>query len=798
MIYHYKLRLSQVEARLAEFRNQKVKYFYSPPKKDLSWTGLLEFVDDTVTDYSKPLPTVESTTNDLQNRDPSVTETGASPSTIISKPFIKFVKAADRPTENKADKGETIKKPAVKYAKLYKKSSKSSSIRGNQRNWNNLKSQQLENLSTVNRKFRTANRKFPTGSTKFSTADMGKKGDVVKASAKNMLFHYKAGLLQVEGRLAEFKNQEIKFCKKIRGLEIQLEFKINRIESLTNELELVKKEKGLPEFVDDTITDYSRPTPTVEMRSQFRAPWVPTVNRNSSTVNRKFPTGSTKFSTADMGKRGNTVKASACWIWKPRHNTTNKGNISYLSDYKPFDGGYVSFGQGGCKVTGKGTIKAKCIVLERNIKLSDDTNVLLRTPRQHNMYFIDLNNIVPHKDLTCLVAKASADECMLWHRRLGHLNFKTMNKLVHDALLESTSSNAQDTCTTDAPESSRNPNPTTSTKNPPADPMETLAVETPIPTFCLFSCFLSQEKPKNVSNALQDPSWVEAMQEELFQFKIQNVWSLVDCPKRVRPIGTKWVLKNKKDGRGIVIRNKAKLVAQRHTQEEGIDYDEVFAHVARIKAIRLFLAYASFMGFTVYQMDVKSVFFYGTIDEEVYVMQPPGFQDPKFPARVYKVEKAMYGLHQAPRAWHQVTLKECHMHAVKRVFRYLKGHPKLGLWYPKESPFDLVAYSDSDYGGGTQDRKSTTGGCQFLGRRLISWQCKKQTIMATSTTEAEYVAAASSYGQVLWIQNQLLDYGLSMLCEALSKEISSSILLLSDSEQRTHEFIHVYLASASV
>nr|GEZ92588.1 hypothetical protein [Tanacetum cinerariifolium] len=179
------------------------------------------------------------------------------------------------------------------------------------------------------------------------------------------------------------------------------------------------------------------------------------------------------------------------------------------------------------------------------------------------------------------------------------------------------------------------------------------------------------------------------MQEELLQFKIQNVWTLVDCPKGVRPIGTKWVLKNKKDERGIVIRNKARLVAQGHTQEEGIEYDE---------------------------MDVKGAFLYGIIDEEVYVMQPPRFHDPEFPAKVYKLEKAMYGLHQALRAWHQVTHKECHLHAVKRIFRYLKGHPKLGLWYPKESHFDLVAYSDSDYGGATQDPKSTTRGSQFLGK----------------------------------------------------------------------------------
>nr|GEZ91224.1 hypothetical protein [Tanacetum cinerariifolium] len=233
-------------------------------------------------------------------------------------------------------------------------------------------------------------------------------------------------------------------------------------------------------------------------------------------------------------------------------------------------------------------------------------------------------------------------------------------------------------------------------------------------------------------------------------------------------------------------------------------------------------------------MDVKSAFLYGTINEEVYVMQPPRYQDPEFPASVYKVEKAMYGLHQAPRAWYVYvddiifgssnpqlyrefealmhekfqmsamgdilkkfrysdvrssntpmdkenpwgkdgTRKDVDLHLYRSMIRSLMyltaSRPDsmfaVWLWYPKESPFDLVAYSDSDYGGATQDRKSTTGGCQFLGRRFISWQCKKQTIMAPSTTEAEYVAAASGCGQVL----------LSMPCEALSKEISSSILL---------------------
>ncbi|GKA93854.1 putative ribonuclease H-like domain-containing protein, partial [Tanacetum coccineum] len=278
---------------------------------------------------------------------------------------------------------------------------------------------------------------------------------------------------------------------------------------------------------------------------------------------------------------------------------------------------------------------------------------------------------------------------------------------------------------------------------------------------CLFACFLSQEEPKNVIIALKDTSWIEAMQEELLQFKLQEVWTLVDLPNGKRVIGTKWVFRNKKDERGIVIKNKARL------------------------------------------MDVKSDFLYGKIEKEVYVCQPPGFEDPNFPDRVYKVEKALYGLDQAPRAWYetlstylldngfqrgkidktlfirrdkcdillvqvtaskaeggwdfyqsrqpllrdedgeevdvhlyrsmigsliyltstrpdimfavcacaryQVNPKVSHLHAVKRIFRYLKGQPKLGLWYPKDLPFDLVAYTDSDYAGASLDRKSTTG-----------------------------------------------------------------------------------------
>ncbi|GJV23170.1 putative ribonuclease H-like domain-containing protein [Tanacetum coccineum] len=359
-------------------------------------------------------------------------------------------------------------------------------------------------------------------------------------------------------------------------------------------------------------------------------------------------------------------------------------------------------------------------------------------------------------------------------------------------------------------------------------------------------------------------------------------------------------------------KNPKRLVAQGYTQEEGIDYDEVFSPVARIETIRLFLAYASFKDFVVYQMKVKSAFLYGKIEEEVYVCQPPGFEDPNFPDRVYKVEKALYGLHQAPRAWYetlstylldnefqkgkinktlfikrykgdillvhvyvdeiifgttnkklciafeklmqekfqmssmgeltfflglqvqqtkdgifisqdkyvgeilkkfrftkvktastqmetqkpllkdedgekvdvhmyrsmigslmylaslrpdimfavcacaryQVNLIVSHLHAVKRIFKYLKGQQKLGLWYPKDSPFDLVAYINSDYARTNLDKKYTTGCCQFFGCRLISWQCKKETVVANSTTEAGYVAASSCCGQVTTINGE--------------------------------------------
>ncbi|GJW94912.1 putative ribonuclease H-like domain-containing protein [Tanacetum coccineum] len=817
------------------------------------------------------------------------------------------------------------------------------------------------------------------------------------------------------------------------------------------------------------------------------------------------------------GNKGNAVKASAYWVWRPKHKVldhVSKNNGASLS-FKTID--YID-AQGRSKsimnklmedllpleelkfnlfsvsqMCDKKNIvlftDTECVVLSPDFKLADESHVLLKVPRKDNMYSVDLKNVVPQGGLTCLFAKATPDESNLWHMRLGHVNFKTMNKLVRGNLVRglpsklfeinqtcvacqkgkqhkasciqnlidlkvkvirydnrtefknmvmnqlcemkgikrefsiartpqqnglaerknrtlieaartmladsklpttfwakaintacyvqnrvlvikphnktpyelflgkfdgkadegffvgySTNSKAfrvfnsrsriveenlhvqfivaenqsngstcikacddagrarMETCSPDAgfkpsreeeKKDSKNPgneySEVPSTKEPRVNQEKDASVnstnninivsptvnvagikDNAINKNIVYGCdddtnmheledIVYLDDDEDVGAEADMNNLNTFMPEELLQFKLQEVWTLVELPNGKRAIGTRWIFRNKKDERCIVIKNKARLVAQGYTQEEGIYYDEVFAPVSRIEAIRLFLAYASFKDFMVYQMDVKSAFLYGKIEENVYVCQPPGFEDPDFLDRVYKVEKALYGLHQAPRAWYeilstylldnglqrgkidkalfirrvkglqvklkndgifisqdkyvteilkkfgfsdvktastpmetqkpllrdedgeevdvhlyrfiigslmyltssrpdimfalcacarfQVNPKISHLHAVKKSFRYLKGQPKLGLWYPKDSPFDLVAYTDSDYAGVSLDRKSTTGGCQFLGCRWISWKCKKQTMVANSTTESEYIAASNCCGQ---------------------------------------------------
>ncbi|KAG7584165.1 GAG-pre-integrase domain [Arabidopsis suecica] len=433
-----------------------------------------------------------------------------------------------------------------------------------------------------------------------------------------------------------------------------------------------------------------------------------------------------------------------------------------------------------------------------------------------------------------------------------------------------------------------------------------------------FQCFVSSIEPKNHVEALEDNFWIIAMQEELEQFERNEVWELVKRPADTNVIGTKWIFKNKSDEKGVVVRNKARLVAQGYNQIEGVDFEETFAPVARLESIRLFLGMACILNFTVHQMDVKSAFLNGILQEEVYVEQPKGFEDMMKPEYVFKLKKALYGLKQAPRAWYerltnfllekgynrgsvdktlfileenkeimmvqiyvddiifgstsqklvdqfienmtrefemslvgelkyflglqivqsdegiyisqstyakkilkkfqmdkckeaktpmstslklsrdengtdvdvktyrgmigsllyltasrpdlclsvgvcaryQAKPKQSHLEAVKRILKYVKGTVELGIWYSRNSNQNLVGYCDADYAGNVNDRRSTSGGCFFLGNNLIAWLSKKQNSVSISTAESEYIAMGSCCTQLLWMKQMLSDYRL--------------------------------------
>nr|GEZ71064.1 integrase, catalytic region, zinc finger, CCHC-type, peptidase aspartic, catalytic [Tanacetum cinerariifolium] len=229
-------------------------------------------------------------------------------------------------------------------------------------------------------------------------------------------------------------------------------------------------------------------------------------------------------------------------------------------------------------------------------------------------------------------------------------------------------------------------------------------------------------EPKNDKEAMTDPAWIDSMQEELLQFKRLDVWVLVPAPDNISPLTLKWLFKNKHDEKQPVIRNKS-----RYRQEEGIDFEESFAPVARMEAIRIFLAYVAHKSFMVFQMDVKIAFLHGSLKEDVYVCQPEGFIDADHPSHVYKLKKALYGLKQAPRACrldivhatclcarYQAKPTEKHLKEVKRIFHYLRGTVNMVLWYTKDSGFELTGFSDADYAGCKDTFKSTSGGAQFL------------------------------------------------------------------------------------
>nr|GEX11111.1 retrovirus-related Pol polyprotein from transposon TNT 1-94 [Tanacetum cinerariifolium] len=319
--------------------------------------------------------------------------------------------------------------------------------------------------------------------------------------------------------------------------------------------------------------------------------------------------------------------------------------------------------------------------------------------------------------------------------------------------------------------------------------------------FYYYDAFLTFVEPKTYKDALTQSCLIEAMQEELNKFERLELWELVPRPDKVMVITLKWIYKIKLDKMGGILKNKARLVTRGYRQEDGIDFEESFASVARLEAIQIFLAYAAHKNMAVYQMDVKTAFLNGNLREEVYVSQPNGFVDQDNPNHVYKLKKALYRLKQAPRACprgifinqskyaleslKKYGLESCdlvdtpmvekskldkdkegkavdpshyhvsgsayrkHIHAVKRIFRYLRGTVNRGLWYPKDSSVALTAFVDADHAGCQDTRHSTSGSLQFLGDILISWSSKRQKSAAISSTEAEYIALSGCCAQIL-------------------------------------------------
>ncbi|GJV40748.1 retrotransposon protein, putative, unclassified [Tanacetum coccineum] len=333
---------------------------------------------------------------------------------------------------------------------------------------------------------------------------------------------------------------------------------------------------------------------------------------------------------------------------------------------------------------------------------------------------------------------------------------------------------------------------------------------------------------------MEESCWIEAMQQEIYEFKRLEVWELVPRPDKAMIIILKWIFKVKLDEYGGVLKNKARLVAKLYRQEEGIDFEESFSPVTRIEAIRIFLAYVAHKNMVVCQMDMKAAFLNGILKEEVYVCQPKGFVNQDHLNNVFRLKKALNGLKQAPRAWYDLLSKfllsqkfvkdvvnptlftrkegndpilskldedpngtlvdpthyrgmvrslmylianrldlvfvvcmcaryqakptEKHLIEIKWVFRYLKGTINMGLWYSKDTGFNLTAFADSNHAGCQDSRKSTSGSAQFLRKKLVSWSSKKQKCTTISSTEAEYISMSGYCAQILWMRSQLTDY----------------------------------------
>nr|GEX75473.1 hypothetical protein [Tanacetum cinerariifolium] len=583
---------------------------YLSPKKDLSWTGLPECADDTVTDNSRPSPTVESSSEEDQKRNPSAFENVTSP--IIPKQFVKFVKASDSQSKSKIDEKETPKKPPVKYAEQYRKPNKKPNIRGNQRNWNNLKSHQLgpdfvmknkacfkcgdfNHLAYKCRKRGSSQnhiddkRYWDSGCSRYMTGNISYLSDYEPFDGEYVFFGQGGCKITRKGTIKtgklEFEN--VYFVKDLKF--IWTFFLKTKDETSGILRKFITEMENLKDLNVKIIRSLIKAART--MLADAKLPltfWAEAVNtacyvQNRVLVNKahnKTPYELFNGRTPAIG----FLKPFGCLVMI-LNTLDNLGKFKEKGDEGYFLG--YSMSSKAFRVFNKRTKR-----VEEKLHVYFLENKVIEKDSSPNWLF-DIDsltksmNYVPVVDAGINSTNFSGTKVDA--RKDVKKDVSSLRYIVHEEHLESTLSQPQYACNTDAPESNGNSNLTATSTNPLADKLETLIVETPILTF---------EDILRVTTNSEESNGVEA--------DVSNMETSITAS----PTPTLRIDKN-----------------HPIPKEEGIDYDEVFAPVARIEAIQLFLAYALFTGFTVYQMDVKSAFLYGTIDEEVYVMQPPGFQD---------------------------------------------------------------------------------------------------------------------------------------------------------------------------
>ncbi|GJX22989.1 putative ribonuclease H-like domain-containing protein [Tanacetum coccineum] len=437
--------------------------------------------------------------------------------------------------------------------------------------------------------------------------------------------------------------------------------------------------------------------------------------------------------------------------------------------------------------------ETECLVVSPDFKMPDENQILLKVPRQNNMYSFDMKTPGLTKDYACLIAKATSDESKLWHMRVKIIRsdngteFKNRNMLEFygNKGIKQEYSNAR-----------------TPQQNEVAERMKQyllrlLDYAIPRPDHFLPTTFWRRS---SFSNMLAITSLVHqaprAWYATLSTFLEKHGYRRGTIDK------TLFIKKDKKDI--MLVQVYVDDIIFGSTRKSWCDEFEALMKgrfqmssmgelifflglQVKQKTDGIFISQDKYVADMLKKFDLASVKTAITPMETKMALTKDEEAD-EVDVHLYRsmIGSLMYLTASRPDIMFavcacsrfQVTPKTSHLNAVKRIFKYLKGKPNLGLWYPRESSFDLEAFSDSDYAGANLDRKSTTGGCQFLGSRLISWQCKKQTIVATSTTEAEYVAAASCCGQVLWIQNQMLDYGFNFMNTKIHIDNESTICIV--------------------